>query len=116
LAHAGDVAYDFLLVINSGLFRVRSFFGFSYWSLSGWAKQRVKRAVNFIGDYEETLSSYASNASVDGVICGHIHSPCITKYGSTEYMNCGDMIDSCSLLVENLDGSFAIVRLTGSVG
>ena len=33
--------------------------GFPYWSLSQWAKLKVKNAVNYIGDFEKTLAAEA---------------------------------------------------------
>jgi hypothetical protein len=39
---------------------VRRKLGFTYWSLSAWAKLKVKNAVNFIGAFEETLSTEAT--------------------------------------------------------
>src|SRR5690606_26568655 len=73
LAHIGDWAYNFALKINAPINWVRRRMGLSYWSLSAWAKQRVKNAVSLMGRFEEALSLEARNSEVDGVICGHIH-------------------------------------------
>jgi len=58
LAFAGDV------VSNSCsrsivYYFVRRHFGLGYWSLSAYAKQRVKNAVNFIGKFEAAVVKYA---------------------------------------------------------
>ena len=45
-----------------------------YWSLAGYAKSRVKRAVSFIFDFEDSLIHAVRERGLDGVICGHIHS------------------------------------------
>jgi hypothetical protein len=37
----------------------RRLFGFPYWSLSRWAKLKVKDAVNYIGAFEQTLAGEA---------------------------------------------------------
>ena len=52
---------------------VRRRLGLTYWSLSAWAKLKVKNAVNFISRFEELLSAEAQRQGADGVICGHIH-------------------------------------------
>ena len=39
-----------------------------YWSLSQWAKLKVKNAVNYIGAFEQTLAGEARRHGADGVI------------------------------------------------
>lgn len=109
LAHIGDWAYTALININTGVHAIRSYFKLTYWSISRWAKHKVKEAVNFIGNYEQSLSHYAKLHKADGIICGHIHHANITKLDDIEYMNCGDWVESCTALVENLDGKFEII-------
>ena len=84
--------------------------GFSYWSLSAWAKLRVKNAVNFIGAFEEALAREARENAIDGVICGHIHYAAMHTDFGTAYYNCGDWVESCTALVEHHDGRFEIIR------
>ncbi|MEI8147164.1 MAG: UDP-2,3-diacylglucosamine diphosphatase, partial [Alphaproteobacteria bacterium] len=55
LAHFGDWAYDAAITINTSFNWVRRKLGFSYWSLSAWAKFQVKQAVNFVGAFEQAL-------------------------------------------------------------
>jgi UDP-2,3-diacylglucosamine pyrophosphatase LpxH len=114
LAHLGDKAYDAAITINRIFNIVRRTFGFGYWSLSQWAKLKVKNAVNYIGDFEKVLVAEARKHQVDGVICGHIHHAVIHDTFGLRYMNCGDWVESCTALVENLDGSFEIIRWTDS--
>src|SRR5437879_6000713 len=45
LAFAGDLGYQFLLSLNPFINFVRRRFGLGYWSLSAYAKRRVKDAV-----------------------------------------------------------------------
>ena len=110
LAHMGDWAYDFALGASAVLNKVRRGFGLSYWSLSAWAKLKVKGAVNFISAFEEALAKAADRAQSDGVICGHIHHAAMHNRFGTEYLNCGDWVESCTALVEHHDGRFEIIR------
>lgn len=111
VAVLGDVAYNGLVSLNSWLSRLRRFFRLSgYWSLAGYAKQKVKKAVGFIFDFESALAHAAEQRGVDGVICGHIHWPEDRMIGRVRYLNCGDWVDTCSAVVEHLDGRFEIVR------
>src|SRR5213083_1144793 len=109
LAFAGDVGYQFLLSLNPAINFVRRRFGFGYWSLSAYAKKRVKDAVSFIGRFEEEIVRYTRKFSVDAVLCGHIHSPAIRQLGDVTYYNCGDWVESCSALVEYRDGAIEMI-------
>jgi UDP-2,3-diacylglucosamine pyrophosphatase LpxH len=59
LAYLGDVGYQFLLSLNPAINFFRRRFGLGYWSLSAYAKKRVKDAVSFIGRFEEEIVHYA---------------------------------------------------------
>jgi UDP-2,3-diacylglucosamine pyrophosphatase LpxH len=110
LAFAGDVGYQFLLSLNPAINFVRRRFGLGYWSLSAFAKQRVKDAVSFIGRFEEEIVRYAKKFSVDAVLCGHIHSAAIRQFGGIMYYNCGDWVETCSALIEREDGVVEMVN------
>jgi UDP-2,3-diacylglucosamine pyrophosphatase LpxH len=110
LAFAGDVGYQFLLSLNPTINFVRRRFGLGYWSLSAFAKQRVKDAVSFIGRFEEEIVRYAKKFSVDAVLCGHIHSAAIRQFGAVTYYNCGDWVETCSALIEREDGVVEMVN------
>ncbi len=113
LALLGDTAYTFSLYLNTLLTLVRSRLGLPYWSLSQYLKHRVKDAVAFVGDFEETLLAETKRGHHHGVICGHIHHPAIRNLKDAVYCNAGDWVESCSALVEHWDGSFGIVRWNG---
>src|SRR5918996_268151 len=110
LAFAGDLGYQFLLSLNPLINFVRRRFGLGYWSLSAYAKRRVKDAVSFISRFEEEIVRYAKKFSVDAVLCGHIHSAAIRRVGGVTYYNCGDWVESCSALVEHQDGVIEIIH------
>ncbi|KAA5602367.1 UDP-2,3-diacylglucosamine diphosphatase [Blastochloris sulfoviridis] len=112
LALLGDWAYVFALGVNTYVNRVRRLFGLNYWSLSQWAKLKVKNAVNYIGEFETTLAGEAERHQVDGVICGHIHHAAITDQHGTHYINCGDWVESCTAVAEHADGRFEIITWT----
>jgi UDP-2,3-diacylglucosamine pyrophosphatase LpxH len=112
LSFLGDKAYDFVLWLNTKFNWWRHKFGFGYWSLSKFLKHRVKRALDFMFKFENTISNYATKRNFDGVICGHIHTPEIKIINGIIYMNDGDWVESCSALVENWDGRWEIVYWT----
>jgi UDP-2,3-diacylglucosamine pyrophosphatase LpxH len=81
-----------------------------YWSLAGFAKSHVKRAVSFIFDFEDSLIHAVRERGLDGVICGHIHSAALRRVDDVVYVNCGDWVDSCTAIVEHHDGRLELVR------
>jgi UDP-2,3-diacylglucosamine pyrophosphatase LpxH len=112
LALLGDKAYDAAITANTLFNKVRRLFGLTYWSLSKWAKLKVKNAVKFIGEFERTLAVEAQRHGVDGIICGHIHHPAIQERYGIRYVNCGDWVESCTAVAEHLDGRLEIIAWT----
>lgn len=110
LALLGDWAYETALWINAYINLARRFLGLTYWSLSQWAKLKVKNAVNFIGDYEAALVTEAKRHGVSGIICGHIHHAAIHDRLGIRYMNCGDWVESCTALAETYEGEFELIH------
>ena len=110
LALLGNHAYDFAIRLNTTFNAIRRILGLKYWSLSQWAKLKVKNAVNFIGEYEDTLSREARRHQVDGVICGHIHHAVIRQSEDLTYINCGDWVESCTAVVEHFDGRMELIE------
>ena len=109
LAFLGDYAYAALLHLNVGFNRVRRRFGLPYWSLSAHIKKKVKNAVAFISRFEEAVAHAAHERGVDGVVCGHIHSAEIRRFGDVTYYNDGDWVESCTALVEHANGHLEIL-------
>ncbi|WP_043835808.1 UDP-2,3-diacylglucosamine diphosphatase [Muricoccus aerilatus] len=109
LALLGDWAYDAALELNRLLNLARRRLGYPYWSLSQWLKRQVKGAVKAIDRYEEALANEARRRDMDGVICGHIHHAEMRSIGGVLYMNDGDWVESCTALVEHMDGRFELV-------
>ena len=109
LALLGDAAYDFAIAANRWFNAIRRRLGFPYWSLSQWAKRKVKNAVNYIGSFEKTLATEAHRFAADGVICGHIHHATIHDDFGIRYINCGDWVESCTAIAEHPDGRFEII-------
>lgn len=112
LALLGDKAYEFALLANRIFNAMRRQFGAPYWSLSQWAKLKVKNAVNFIGAFEQALVTEAKRERASGVICGHIHHATMHNCFGPHYINCGDWVESCTAVGERKDGTFEIITWT----
>ncbi len=112
LAYVGDWAYRLALRVNIVINWVRRRLGLQYWSLSAWAKHKVKNAVSVIGRFEEALSLEARQSGVDGVICGHIHHADMHNRLGIHYINTGDWVESCTAVAEEFDGQFELIQWT----
>ncbi|GJE25747.1 UDP-2,3-diacylglucosamine diphosphatase [Methylobacterium organophilum] len=110
LAHLGDGAYTAALTLNTILNKVRRRLGLAYWSLSAWAKLKVKNAVNFISSFETLLAEEARRQNADGVICGHIHHAAKREISGLTYLNTGDWVESCTGIVEHYDGTMEVLH------
>jgi len=106
----GDWAYRMALQINVGINWVRRRLHRPYWSLSAWAKHKVKNAVSVIGRFEEALTLEARDTGVDGVICGHIHFADMHDRLGIHYINTGDWVESCTAVCETHEGQFELVK------
>ena len=112
LAVLGDLAYRAVLSLNHWFNRARRRMGYPYWSLSAYLKHRVKNAVQFIEDFESMVVREAALYRVDGVVCGHIHKAELREIDGLLYCNDGDWVESCTALVETLEGELEILHWT----
>jgi UDP-2,3-diacylglucosamine pyrophosphatase LpxH len=110
LALFGDWSYMMALWANTHFNAVRRFFGMPYWSLSAYLKHKVKRAVNYIGEFEGALAAEARRHGAQGVICGHIHHAALHDFFGVRYVNTGDWVESCTGVVEHYDGALEVIR------
>ena len=112
LAHLGDKAYDFALVLNDWFNAVSRRLGLPYWSLSAYLKRKVKNAASFICNFEQALAREARTRGLDGVVAGHIHHAQIKFIDGVLYCNDGDWVESCTALTEDGRGHLEIVHWT----
>lgn len=111
LALCGDWAYETMLHINRWFNQLRRRLGFGYWSLSAYLKHKVKRAVNFISDFEQAVAKSAAHKGLNGVVCGHIHHAEIRQFDQNiTYYNCGDWVESLTALIEDEHGQLRLIH------
>ncbi len=110
LSLLGSHAYTLLLRLNRPVNRIRAAFDLPYWSLSATLKMKAKKAVQVVGDFEAAVVEAARRAEADGVVCGHIHCAEDRTIDGVRYLNCGDWVESCTALVEHLDGRLELLR------
>lgn len=106
----GDILYDFLLFMNRNFHRLRKLFGYPYWSLASYIKNKVPKAHQAIARYRCAVINAAKQAQVDGVICGHIHHPELTIQDDIIYCNDGDWVENCTFVAEQYNGDLCLMQ------
>jgi UDP-2,3-diacylglucosamine pyrophosphatase LpxH len=105
LAKLGSVGYDTLILINTFINFILRLLGREKISLSKRVKDSVKKAVQFVQDFEKTAADIAIYNHFDYVICGHIHQPQMRKISTTKgevmYLNSGDWVENLTALEYN---------------
>ncbi len=109
LAYVGDYLYEFTLKLNRYLNNLRGRMGLPYWSLSQYLKHKVKKALNYVTDFENAVANQAAKQGYQGVVCGHIHRAEIREVEGVLYCNDGDWVESRSALVEDKQGVLSLV-------
>ncbi len=110
LAYLGDNLYEFTLRLNRHLNHIRTHLGLPYWSLSAFLKHRVKKALNYVTQFEVAVAHEAKRRGHQGVVCGHIHRAEIRDIDGTLYCNDGDWVESRTALVEHHDGRLELLH------
>lgn len=108
LAAIGGRLNAALFALSDHWSRARMALGLSGWSLSQWARLRVKESIDYLGQFEREIAALAAAHQADGVICGHVHHAAIHDRLGVRYINCGDWLESWTAVVECLDGTFEI--------
>jgi UDP-2,3-diacylglucosamine pyrophosphatase LpxH len=114
IAVLGDIGYETLLSFNRHFNWIRRHLGFGYWSLSRFVKNKVKSAVSFIIQFESVVAKHCAERGLDGVICGHIHAAANKSIDGIHYLNCGDWVESCTLIAEDWQGEFHIIEYSNA--
>lgn len=113
IAKLGGYGYDWLILLNRSINWFLKKTGSNPVSLSKKVKNSVKKAVKWIGDFEQTAAELAIEKKYDTVICGHIHQPqqktIETKNGKVQYLNSGDWIENLTAL-EYADKKWSIYK------
>lgn len=102
LAKFGGHGYDMLILLNRFINWWLKLFNREKMSFSKKIKNSVKKAVKWIGDFEQTAAELAIDKKYEYIICGHIHHPqkrvIRTARGEVTYLNSGDWIENLTAL------------------
>lgn len=105
LAVLGGYGYDWLILLNRCVNWCCFKLGRPKVSFSKKVKNKVKKAVSWIADFEQTAAELAIAKKYDFVICGHIHQPqkriVESAQGKVLYLNSGDWVENLTALEYN---------------
>lgn len=111
IAKLGGKGYDWLIMINRWVNKIRTMMGKPRMSFAKRIKYSVKEAIKFVDDFEDTAIRLAAEQDYDYVICGHIHRSQMrtvdVKDKKVIYLNSGDWVESLTSL-EYKWGSWSI--------
>ena len=106
----GAAAYRLLSEADVLYNRLRRRLGRDYLPIASGIKHGLKSAREYIARFEMVAAQYASERGYDGVVCGHIHKPCIRQIGDSLYANDGDWVEHRTALAESSDGTLTILN------
>ncbi|HLO53588.1 MAG TPA: UDP-2,3-diacylglucosamine diphosphatase [Saprospiraceae bacterium] len=113
LAKLGGKGYDVLIWTNRLINDILHYFGKEKISLSKRVKSGVKKAVQWISNFETIAAELAIDQHFATVICGHIHQPqqriIESNNGNVLYLNSGDWVENCTALEYN-NGSWTLYK------
>lgn len=121
ISHSADALYNGTLERIKGLGRPKKVKKEGAFSLARYFRKIARGTVDATGTsnraYLSVIREKVKDRQVDGVIMGHSHIPCNTDDPAFTMMpdrffygNCGDWIDSSTMLAENRDGSFTLLK------
>jgi len=91
LSVLGDASYNMLVELNRSLSWARRKLKLGgHWSLADYASATSRERPASFPDSRWRSPATQKALAVDGVICGHIHTPVIKQVDGVVYLNCGD--------------------------
>tara|TARA_B100000214_G_scaffold107049_1_gene75330 strand:+ start:195 stop:968 length:774 start_codon:yes stop_codon:yes gene_type:complete len=102
LSKFGGLLYDLLIYINR--------------PLSKYLKNLTKKIVSGASGFQKLVKKECEEGDYDGLLCGHNHRPEILKFKTHIYMNTGDWVESCSAIVEEIDGTIKLIKIDDKFG
>ncbi len=108
LARLGASVYPWASWLSVAACRLRWHLGLPPWLRISHLKHETNSAA-CVSSFETILAHEARRQGYDGVVCGHIHQPCIRSVDGILYCNDGDWVKSRSALAEDRDGRLQLL-------
>jgi UDP-2,3-diacylglucosamine pyrophosphatase LpxH len=115
LERLGDWLYYVVVAAGHAVNNVRRRFGKAYWPMVEQIKLGIGPSIRYIERFEQVAINHARAEGFDGIVCGHIHRANLRQSEGTVYCNTGDWVESCTALIETLDGELRLLRWPNSL-
>ena len=115
LTWLGDTLYYVVVAMNDGLNNLRRLIGKPYWPYVERLKLGIGPSLRYIERFEQAATDHARAEGYDGIVCGHIHRANLKQIDGTVYCNTGDWVESCTALIETLEGELQLLRWPNGV-
>lgn len=76
--------------------------------LGALGKGLIKRLIHTLGRTERVMTARLKAQGLDGIVCGHTHHAALQGRSGLLYANCGDWVESCTALIETVEGRLEI--------
>lgn len=106
----GEAMHRLICWSNRRLHALRRRLELPYLPLSIIVKSHVGKALAYIRAYEQRVADDAQRRGFDGHICGHIHFGHVRELGGVLYLNDGDWVEHCTVLVEDHAGAMELIH------
>jgi UDP-2,3-diacylglucosamine pyrophosphatase LpxH len=110
MLHVGEAMHRFICWGNRRLHAMRKKLELPYVPLSIIVKSHIGRALAYIRAYEQRVAGDAKERGFDGHICGHIHFGHVREIDGVLYLNDGDWVEHCTVLIEDHTGAMELVH------
>ncbi len=116
VAFIGAWMYEYLGMANVALNKKRNRNGKGPIDFTTATKRGIKKFIGKATNYEQSVIDYAVESGFDGVVCGHVHRPQIKTDlpNGFIYVNTGDWVENCTVVVEHMDGRLELLRFSES--
>jgi UDP-2,3-diacylglucosamine pyrophosphatase LpxH len=108
----GDWGYNLSIRLTYWINSIRRLFGLKgECKLSKNLKKWVKDSVNYLSNYHVAAAEYAKFHKCNTVICGHTHQREMRNIDGVLYVNCGDLRQDKTYVIETLEGELQSIDL-----
>ncbi|OOG43313.1 UDP-2,3-diacylglucosamine diphosphatase [Rhodanobacter sp. C05] len=110
MQHFGEAMHRLICWSNRRLHAMRQRLELPYLPLSIIVKSHIGKALAYIRAYEERVVADARERGFDGHICGHIHFGHVRELDGVLYLNDGDWVEHCTVLIEDHTGAMELLH------
>ncbi|MDO5646985.1 UDP-2,3-diacylglucosamine diphosphatase [Paracoccus sp. (in: a-proteobacteria)] len=110
LSKAGSWLESGIRRLGLGINLIRQRVGRDGWDGLETALARFNRMMRARDRFTVRLTDKARGRGFDGIVCGHFHQPALHTDHGVLYVNCGDWVEHCTVVMETPQGALRLIR------